>query len=355
MTGDVVAGEVSRLGWRAQRRPRPGFAHVLGAAARGVRGRRHRCVRRRGRRRRPDRARRRVQRRARHSGPGGWASSSPARSARPASPRWCSRSRSSGSSGSSATAAAVAATVRGVYLLTLACYLVLYLVGWTRGRAIFLAGALLFFASWLTFEVAGSDSNSVIPFQSEVSSGSSNTGLRPRHRHHRVVEHERHHRLRPPRPRSSSGSRSSPWARCSTGASSRARPLRSSPSARWKRSSVRWCSAATRACSWAACSRSRRARSSASSARVATVDARPPGSACSWCSVGWSRCSSTSRPTARGVSVAIALGFAVGLCLIAWWLAPVLGEPDDGDDRPMDPGPTPPGGDILPLPEEAAA
>src|SRR5215210_5889398 len=33
MTGDVVAAEVSRLGWRAQRRPRPGFAHVLGAAA----------------------------------------------------------------------------------------------------------------------------------------------------------------------------------------------------------------------------------------------------------------------------------------------------------------------------------
>src|SRR6187431_2932455 len=33
MTGDVIAGEVSRLGWRAQRRPRPGFAHVLGAAA----------------------------------------------------------------------------------------------------------------------------------------------------------------------------------------------------------------------------------------------------------------------------------------------------------------------------------
>ena len=51
----------------------------------------------------------------------------------------------------------------------------------------------------------------------------------------------------------------------------------------------------------------------------------------------------------------IALGFAVALGLIAWWLAPVLGEPDDGDDRPSDPAPTPPGGDILPLPEEAAA
>ena len=66
--------------------------------------------------------------------------------------------------------------VRGIYLLTLACYLVLYLLGWTKGRAIFLAGTLLFFATWLTFEVAGSDSNSLVPFQSEVSSGTSSTG-----------------------------------------------------------------------------------------------------------------------------------------------------------------------------------
>ena len=48
-------------------------------------------------------------------------------------------------------------------------------------------------------------------------------------------------------------------------------------------------------------------------------------------------------------------GSRVGLGLIAWWLAPVLGEPDDGDDRPVDPSPTPPGGDVLPMPEEAAA
>ena len=52
---------------------------------------------------------------------------------------------------------------------------------------------------------------------------------------------------------------------------------------------------------------------------------------------------------------AISLGFAVALGLIAWRLAPVLGEPDDGDDRPRGPTPTPPGGDVLPLPEEAAA
>ena len=39
-------------------------------------------------------------------------------------------------------------------------------MSWTKGRAILLAGALLFFASWITFEVAGNQSNDVIPFQS---------------------------------------------------------------------------------------------------------------------------------------------------------------------------------------------
>ena len=43
--------------------------------------------------------------------------------------------------------------LRGVYLLTLVSYALLYLLTWTKGRAIFLAGALLVFASWVTFEV----------------------------------------------------------------------------------------------------------------------------------------------------------------------------------------------------------
>ena len=51
--------------------------------------------------------------------------------------------------------------IRGVYLLTLVSYVVLYLMGWTKGRAIFLAGVLLAFASWATFEVADSNSNIV--------------------------------------------------------------------------------------------------------------------------------------------------------------------------------------------------
>ena len=46
--------------------------------------------------------------------------------------------------------------LRGVYLLTLVSYLVLYLASWTKGRAIFLAGALLVFASWVAFEVGDS-------------------------------------------------------------------------------------------------------------------------------------------------------------------------------------------------------
>ena len=60
--------------------------------------------------------------------------------------------------------------------------------------------------------------------------------------------------------------------------------------------------------------------------------------------------------SAAGVG-GIAFGFALVLGALAWWLAPVLGEPDDGDDRPRrrPPGATPPGGDTVPLPDAAAA
>jgi hypothetical protein len=58
--------------------------------------------------------------------------------------------------------------LRGVYLLTLACYVVLYLFTWTKSRAVFLAGALLVFASWASFEVSD-NSSSVVPFQSRIS------------------------------------------------------------------------------------------------------------------------------------------------------------------------------------------
>ncbi|HZP28275.1 MAG TPA: hypothetical protein VFC99_04950 [Acidimicrobiia bacterium] len=58
--------------------------------------------------------------------------------------------------------------LRGLYLLTLVTYLVLYVVGWTRGRAILLAGALIFLASWVTFEVAGNNAT-LVPFENQVS------------------------------------------------------------------------------------------------------------------------------------------------------------------------------------------
>src|SRR5262249_25260200 len=59
-------------------------------------------------------------------------------------------------------------------------------------------------------------------------------------------------------------------------------------------------------------------------------------------------------PDSAAAVGAIALAFAVMLGLVAWWLARVLGEPDDGNERPS-PEPAPPGGDIETTVEEAAA
>jgi hypothetical protein len=66
--------------------------------------------------------------------------------------------------------------IRGVYLLTLVSYALLYLLSWTKGRAVFLAGALLAFASWAAFEVADSNTN-VVPFQRELSTSSDSTNF----------------------------------------------------------------------------------------------------------------------------------------------------------------------------------
>jgi hypothetical protein len=68
--------------------------------------------------------------------------------------------------------------IRGLLLLTLLSYASLYLVGWTRGRAVLLAGALIVLASWLGFEVAGSNSTAVVPFQDRISSPSASNRLR---------------------------------------------------------------------------------------------------------------------------------------------------------------------------------
>jgi hypothetical protein len=54
---------------------------------------------------------------------------------------------------------------RGIYLLTIASYGVLYFLTWTKGRAIFLGLLLLVVAGWITGEVQGFDRGSV-PFES---------------------------------------------------------------------------------------------------------------------------------------------------------------------------------------------
>ena len=63
--------------------------------------------------------------------------------------------------------------VRGIYLLSVATYTVFYFLVWTKGRAIFLGLALLLAFSWFVSEVEGN--NATIPFQStfEEQSGGS--------------------------------------------------------------------------------------------------------------------------------------------------------------------------------------
>ena len=61
-------------------------------------------------------------------------------------------------------------------------------------------------------------------------------------------------------------------------------------------------------------------------------------------------------PSSAAAVGGIAFGFALVLGSIAWWLAPVLGEPDDGDDAP--PPTAPPGGStegVTAFPDAAAA
>jgi hypothetical protein len=159
------------LGWRTQRRPRPGFAHVLGAAAGAfvVVGVVSFVVEATSND---------------PTAPGvvldlllvagallvGLRAPGPIRSACVtaivlAVPLvWFFALFGSGSAGRG--------EIRGVYLLSMASYLVLYLFGWTKARAILLAGVLVFFAAWVAFEVGDSGSSSPIPFQSEFSTSS---------------------------------------------------------------------------------------------------------------------------------------------------------------------------------------
>lgn len=62
--------------------------------------------------------------------------------------------------------------IRGIYLLSVATYFVLYMFGWTRGRAVLLGLALLFLSGWILFEVGG-NSSTIVPFQDQIQSQTS--------------------------------------------------------------------------------------------------------------------------------------------------------------------------------------
>jgi hypothetical protein len=157
-----------RLGWRVEHRPRPGFAHVLGAAAGvfavvavvafvvEVSG--------------DD-----------PTAPGvgftlvliaaakllGFKAPGPLRSACTAAlvlavpVLWLFAFAGGGSLGRS--------EYRGILLLTTASYALLYFLSWTKGRAIFLVGMLVVLTSWLAFEASGNGGTGLAPFQDQVS------------------------------------------------------------------------------------------------------------------------------------------------------------------------------------------
>jgi hypothetical protein len=159
----------ARLGWRAERRPEPGFAHVLaaGAGAFAVLAVNALVVEITG-----DDA----------TAPGvllnlvlaaialfaGLQLTGPIKSAATtvlvfAVPLvWLFAFVGDGSGGTG--------SLRGIYLLSAATYALFYLLGWTRGRNVLLALALLVASAWIVFEVQGG--NESVPFQSTLESQS---------------------------------------------------------------------------------------------------------------------------------------------------------------------------------------
>ncbi|HEX5588112.1 MAG TPA: hypothetical protein VFZ17_12450 [Acidimicrobiia bacterium] len=164
------------LGWRAEHRPRPGFAHVLGAAAGGfavvamvafvsaidnddpqV----------------PGIALSLVLLLAAWAigvrGPGPLRSASVTAMVVTVPILWVFALVSDGDSSRS--------DVRAVLLLTLFSYAALYLLGWTRGRAILLGGALLVLTIWVAFEVAGDNAGLFgVTSGSPITNGSLSSG-----------------------------------------------------------------------------------------------------------------------------------------------------------------------------------
>jgi hypothetical protein len=237
--------------------------------------------------------------------------------------------------------------VRGVYLLTLVSYLAFYLLTWTKGRAVFLAGTLLVFAGWAAFEVAGGDSTNVIPFQSQVSTSSGSTstnfGL------------------------TDTSSSSSSFASTDDNTDSTATVTLVIGLAFLGAGAAldrkRYAGAATPFVAVGAVETLLGAivlggndsvllgglLAIAAGAVVGIVGAHGDRRrATTWIGVlavfgGLVAVLSDIAPSSAAGVGGIALGFALMLGSVAWWLAPVLGEPDDGFEPPP-PGPAPTGG-----------
>lgn len=64
--------------------------------------------------------------------------------------------------------------LRGILILTMISYLALYLLGWTVGRGVFLAGTLLVLASWIAFEIS-SNGGGIVPLGDQISSSASSS------------------------------------------------------------------------------------------------------------------------------------------------------------------------------------
>jgi hypothetical protein len=249
-------------------------------------------------------------------------------------------------------------SVRGIYLLTLGTYLVLYLVGWTKGRSVLLAGVLLVFASWIGFEVAGSNSNSVVPFQQQITSADNSSGVSVSNNNSTISN-----------PSDTTDSTATVALLIGLGFLGVGTALD-----RRKLEGAATPFIAVGAFETIVGSIVLGGNTSLLAGGIAAVGA---GAVVGIVAARGDRRRATtwigvltvfgglvailvdiSPDSAAGVG-GIALAFAVALGIIAWRLAPLLGEPDDGDDAPVLPPTAPPGGEsstpALPTIGEAAA
>jgi hypothetical protein len=236
---------------------------------------------------------------------------------------------------------------RGVYLLALLSYLALYVAGWTKGRAVLLAGVLVVFASWVAFEVNDSGSSTAFPFQNEISNSSS-------------------------APSSFSNATDSTSDSSAAAALVIGLAFLGTGAALDRR---KYAGAATPFVAVGAIETLAGAivlggRESlllggllaiAAGALVGLVGGHGDRRrATTWLGVvavfgGCVAVIADIAPSSAAAVGGIAFGFTLMLGAVAWWLAPVLGEPDDGDDRPTPTAPGGSSGSTGTLPDAAAA